>query len=85
MQENQKCAIVTEDGEEYEISTSMVKLAKRLGPNFFQSHKSCIINLDKVRKINYTDNIITFHNEEEIYLISNRRKKPLRDYVSNYK
>lgn len=84
MQENQKCMIYTEDGEQYEISSSMVKLVKRLGPNFFQSHKSCIINLDKVKKINYADNTITFRNGEEVYLISNRRKKQLREYVAKY-
>lgn len=84
MQENQKCMIFTEDEEQYEISTSMIQLAKRLGPNFFQSHKSCIINLDKVKKINYADNTITFRNGEEVYLISNRRKKQLREYVAKY-
>ena len=84
VQDNQKCIINTEDGTEYEINSTITDLKKRLGPNFFQSHKSCIINIDKVKKINYIDNTITFKNNECVYLLSNRKKKELREYVANY-
>ena len=84
VQDNQKCIINTEDGDAFEINATITSLKKRLGPNFFQSHKSCIINIDKVKKINYTDNTITFRNNECVYLLSNRKKKELREYVANY-
>lgn len=84
VQDNQKCIINTENGNQYEIIATISDLSTRLGPNFFQSHKSCIINIDKIKKINYADNTITFINNECVYLLSNRKKKQLREYVANY-
>ena len=57
---------------------------KKLTPNFYRSHKSCIINLDKVKKIDYSDNSITFINDKCGYLLSNRNKKGLKERVQNY-
>ena len=84
IQDNQKCLINTENGEQYEILSSIAQLEKKLGPPFFQTHKSYIINIEKVRKIDYADNMITFINGESYYLLSNRKKKQLREYVANY-
>lgn len=84
IEENQKSLIHTENKEIFEITISMNKLINMLGPNFYQSHKSCIVNLDKVKKISYSTNTIIFNNKEEVYLISNRRKKELREYVAKY-
>lgn len=82
--EDQKCVINTESGEQYLIFSSITRLAKKLGPSFFQSHKSCIINVEKIKRIDYNDNMITFINNESVYLLSNRKKKKLREYVANY-
>ena len=84
VQDNPKCIIYVENGTKYEINSTITKLINILGPNFFQSHKSCIINIDKIKKINYADNTITFINNECVYLLSNRKKKQLREYVANY-
>lgn len=84
VQDNQKCIINTENGMQFEIISSITSLAKKLGPNFFQSHKSCIVNIEKIKKINYADNTITFINNKCVYLLSNRKKKQLREYVANY-
>lgn len=84
VQDSLKCIINTESGNKYEINSTIGELIKTLGPNFFQSHKSCIVNIDKIRKINYVDNTITFVNGECVYLLSNRKKKALKEYVANY-
>ena len=84
VQDNLKCIKKTEDGNKYEINTTISKLIKKLGPNFFQTHKSCIVNIEKIRKINYVENTITFVNDECVYLLSNRKKKALKEYVANY-
>ena len=84
VQDNPKCIIYTENGTKYEINLTITKLISILGPNFFQSHKSCIVNIDKIKKINYADNTITFINNECVYLLSNRKKKELKEYVANY-
>ena len=82
--EGQKCIIKTENGEQFIILSSIKELSQILGPNFFQTHKSCIVNIEKIKRINYTENTITFINNESVYLLSNRRKKQLREYVANY-
>lgn len=84
IQDIQKCVINTEDGNQYEILSTITNLAENLGPNFFQSHKSCIVNVEKIRRVNYSDNTITFTNGQCLYLLSNRKKKQLREYVANY-
>lgn len=82
--DNRKCLIYTEDNSCFEIVATISELSKKLGPNFFKTHKSCIVNIDKVKKINYAENIITFTNGVSGYLLSNRNKKELREYVGNY-
>ena len=82
--ENQKCIIVMEDGNKYEIISSIAKLKEKLGASFYQSHKSCLVNVEKIKKINYHEGTITFRNNQTIYLISYRNKKGLKEYVANY-
>lgn len=84
IQDDQKCEITMDDGSKYLIKTSIKSLNEKLGPSFYQSHKSCLVNVEKIRRINYPENIITFHNGESVYLLSNRNKKGLREYVENY-
>ena len=84
LSDDKKCVIYTIDGESYYIIDTISGLYNKLSPNFYRSHKSCIINLDNVKKINYLDNTITFSNNSCAYLLSNRNKKALKEYVTNY-
>ncbi len=84
VQDNPKCKIVMEDKIKYEINKTIAYLKDNLGPSFFQSHKSCIVNIEQIKRINYSDNTITFNNGETIYLLSNRNKKGIKEYVANY-
>ena len=70
--------IVTIDGGEYEIAGSMNSLQDRLGDRFYRSHKSCLVNLDNIKTINYSENTITFINDEEIDMLSVRCKRGLK-------
>lgn len=84
VQDNQKCTINLDDGSKYEMISTIIDMKDRLGPSFFQSHKSCLINVEKIKRVNYTENTITFLNDETLYLLSNRNKKGLREYVAKY-
>ena len=84
IQDNQKSIIYTEDGKEYEIMSTIVELSKKLGKGFFQSHKSYIVNLEKIKQVDYIENIITFKNGVSAYLLSNRKRKQMRQYVGDY-
>ncbi len=70
--------IVTIDGGEYEIAGSMNSLQERLGDRFYRSHKSCLVNLDNIKSINYSENTITFINDEEIDMLSVRCKRGIK-------
>ena len=83
IQENQKSIIHTEDGKQYEIMSTILDLSKKLGKGFFQSHKSCIVNLEKIKEVDYNENIITFKNGVSAYLLSNRKRKQMREYVGD--
>lgn len=84
VQDNQKCTLNMEDGSKYEMMSSISDLKDKLGPSFFQSHKSCLVNVEKIKRVNYADNTITFQNDQSVYLLSNRNKKGLKEYVANY-
>ena len=46
--------------------------------NFFKTHRSCIVNLDNIKSINFTTNIIKFNNCKTD-LISRNKKKTLKE------
>ena len=64
--------------------STILDLSKKLGKGFFQSHKSCIVNLEKIKEVDYNENIITFKNGVSAYLLSNRKRKQMRQYVGDY-
>ena len=78
-----KCIIVSEDGKKYEVITTLKQLQKKLTPEFYQSHKSCIVNTKKISEVDYIDNTITFYNEEKTNLLSERCKKGIKEYVGS--
>ena len=84
VQDNPKCRIVMEDGSIYDINKTITSLVKILGPSFYQSHKSCIVNIEQIKRINYSDCTITFNNDKTVYLLSSRNKKGIKEYVANY-
>ena len=71
--------IVTLNGEEYEIAGTIKDLQIKLGNRFFRSHNSCLVNLDNIKTINYSEKTITFINDEEIELLSVRSKKGIKE------
>lgn len=84
VQEHKKCNIHTRDGKIYQVSTTLKELEKELGPFFYQYHKSVIVNINNIKHIDYPNNAITFKNNSREYLISNRNKKGLKEYVKNH-
>lgn len=84
IQSNRKCLIVTESGEEYEVHDTITNIMSQLGRDFFQCHKSCIVNVTKIKHIDTIQNIITFKNGDRTDLLSVRHRKDLKEYVRNY-
>ncbi len=78
-------SIIVTDNEHYETSLSLSKLNELLDKRFFQTHKSCIVNVDRVRSVNSSINEIRFDNGEVINLLSERNKKEFVNYLRNYR
>lgn len=79
-QQQKRCNIHTDDKCIYHTSMTLTELLTKLGPSFYQSHQSCIINKRKIKKIDFVNNIITLTNGEQTNLLSDRKKKGLREY-----
>jgi len=85
VQSLKKCLIHTTDGKVYPITRNLTGVEKMLSEAFYKSHKSFIINIENIKHIDYTENKVIFNNNESEYLISNRNKKALKEYIDNYK
>lgn len=69
-----KCIIYT-DYTKFVVNKKLSELIEQLGDDFRQSHRSCIVNMNKVLHINYVKKKIIFNNGTEIDLISSNYKK----------
>ena len=66
------------------ITTSIVKLKSELKPMFYQTHKSCLVNLDNVREIDYSTSTIYFKNGDTTNLIAPSARKGLKQIVGEF-
>ena len=79
-----KCIIHVVEGEPKQIMTSIVKLKKELEPLFFQSHKSCLVNLENIKTIDYKNYTIYFKNGDYTMLLTPSGRKELRQIVGEF-
>lgn len=77
---DRKCIIKT-DYNEVTVNETITSLFNMLDDRFFLSHRSCIVNTEKIDKINWKNGIIYFKNGEKIDYLSRDKKKELREYV----
>lgn len=66
----QRKSIIRTSNNEYSTYRSLVLLMNMLDGRFIKTHRSCIINTDRVSIINKKDKVVTFDNDECIDLIS---------------
>ena len=79
-----KCIIHLTSGEEKYITKSIVKLKEELGPMFYQTHKSCVVNTENIKYIEYSKYIIHFDNGESTNLLTPSARKELKKRVGDY-
>ena len=77
-------SIVITDYTVFRINRSLSEIFEQLGPEFKYSHRACIVNMERVIKLDMKNKLIVFDNGKTLDLISNNHKKELREYVSNY-
>ena len=71
--------------KEYLVNKNFIEIQELLGDNFIQTHRSCMVNIDNVKEIDSSNNIIRFENGDETNLLSKsyRLKGRLKEYVNN--
>lgn len=69
-----KCIIKTEYNE-FKVKKTLTELAEILGTNFKETHRSCIVNMNRVRKIDKKKRVITFDSGDTTDLLSNNFKR----------
>ena len=79
-----RCIIHLVNKDEKTVTKSIVQMKKELSPMFFQTHKSCIVNLDNIKYIDYKNYTIYFKNGESTNLLSFESRKELRKIVGDY-
>ena len=75
-------SIVITDYSEFHIGRTLSEIFERLSSQFKYSHRACIVNMERVTKLDTKKKMITFDNGTTIDLISNNHKKELKEYVN---
>jgi len=78
---DRKCIIKTTYNE-FAVNKAMSEMQEELGPTFYLSHRSCLVNTEKIKTVNWKDNTIYFNNGENIDLLARDKKKGLKEYVN---
>lgn len=78
---DRKCVIRTTYNE-FSVNCTMNQMIDELDTRFYLAHRSCLVNTEKIKKIDWKQNIIYFGNDEKIDLLARDKKKGLKELVS---
>ncbi len=73
---DRKCIIKT-DYTEFRVNRSLSEMLVEVGSKFKQSHRACIINMERFRKMDKRKKLITFDSGDTIDLVNDDFKKEL--------
>ena len=79
---DRKCIIKTSTAK-IPVSKSLNEIYDTLDNNFYQTHRSCIVNTSNIVNVDWKNNKIYFDNNISIDLLSRNKKKGLKSYVRN--
>lgn len=65
------------DYSEYRVRKSLSQLKTMLDDRFIQTHRACIVNKNRISRVDYSNRIIYFDNNDSIDLLSNKYKKEM--------
>lgn len=78
---NNYTSIITKK-EEYKIKQSIknIETELRTVPSFFKTHQSCIVNLENILHVDFSESTIYF-TKHEVTLLSRNKKKELKEKI----
>ena len=77
-----KCIIMT-GYSDFKVNKSLTELFETLPNTFKYSHRACIVNMDRITKVEIHKMLIHFDEGTILNLFSNTYKKEIKDYVIN--
>jgi len=77
-----RCIIHTSD-QKYIVPKSLNSIEVMLDKRFLRVHKSAIVNIDNLKRLDPVKNKMTFKNGQHSYLLAREKKKELVEYVEN--
>lgn len=75
-----KCIIRTTYNE-IVVNKTLNYMLENLDDRFYLCHRSCIVNTEKIRNVDWKNRIINFDNNDSIELLARDKKKGLKKYV----
>ena len=75
---SEKVIIKTADNE-YLVRDSLANIVSNLNNTFIQTHRACFVNKDKIKSVDFKNNIIYFENDTSTDYLSRNYKKNLRE------
>lgn len=77
---DRKCIIKTTYNE-FSVNKTMNQMIELLDQRFYLSHRSCLVNTERIKTVDWKDSIIYFNNGDNINLLARDKKKGLKEYV----
>lgn len=67
----------------FKIKESLINIEQQLNKNniFYKTHRSCVVNISNIKKVDLSNNIIYFKNKKT-YLLARNKKKELKDLLT---
>ena len=72
---NDRKSIIKTVNNEYKVNLTLKEVVDVCDGKLVQTHRSCFVNMDRVRVIDKRDNLIIFDNDVSIDMLSNMYKK----------
>ena len=72
-------SIIVTSNDSYPINESLNSFVKKLDDRFFQTHRACYVNINKITSVDFENNVIYFSNKISTDYLSRNNKKELRN------
>lgn len=77
-----RTCIITTTYSEFSVKKTLNQMMEEVDSRFFLSHRSCLVNTDKIQMIDWKESMIYFDQNEKIDLLARDKKKDLKELVS---
>lgn len=78
---DRKCIIKTSYSK-FSVNKTMNEMINELDKKFYLTHRSCLVNTEKISHIDWKNGIITFDSNKTTDLLSRDKKRGLKEYVT---